>query len=366
MGSIEPLQKIEEEETTTVSTEPYEVFSEAVKKLNRGDKIGIFIQDNPDPDAIGSSFGLSWLIKKINSGVSTTIYYGGEVSHPQNRTFVNLLNIHMKRVDNKNDYEDHALKILVDVASAGKKNLQSVSIQPDIIIDHHEDNPEGDYILKDIRVIGATATIICDYILKLGLDLNSETEEDVCVATALLFAIENDTGNLVSENTRQLDIDCFLYLLKRVDINIVTNVRDYPIPRYFFELEKTANKNKQIVGSVLVTGLEYLKADRRDGLPYIADKFLRMEGIETVVAFGIIEDHLVASLRTTNKSISLNSICHSIFGESFSGAKTRSGGARVPLGIIAPKNAKENVRTMVWEALRTKLTVEIFDKISGQ
>jgi nanoRNase/pAp phosphatase (c-di-AMP/oligoRNAs hydrolase) len=355
-----------EEVVTPTERDPHVVLTDTLSAMKRGDKVAIFLQDNPDPDAIGSALGLSWLIKKINSGLITNIYYGGEVSHPQNRTLVNLLNIQMKRVDGQKDYEEYELKILVDVASAGKKNLQSVMVQPDIIIDHHEDNPEGDYILKDIRVIGATATIICDYIRASGFDLDSEVEEDTNVATALLFAIENDTCNLVSENTRQLDADCFLYLLNRVDINILTNVRDYPIPRYFFELEGIANKNKQIVGSVLVTGLEYLKKERRDSLPYIADKFLRMEGIETVVAFGIIEDHLVASLRTTNKSISLNNICHSIFGEAYSGAKTGSGGARVPLGIIAPNKATENVRNMVWEALRTKLTAEIFDKISGQ
>jgi len=364
MGNIEPIRK--QPEDVEESLEPHDIFAKAIKALNRNDKVAIFTQDNPDPDAIGSAFGISWLIKKLNATVSTCIFYGGEISHPQNRTFVNLLNIQMKKVDKQKDYNEHALKIFVDVASSGKKNLQSVYVEPDIIIDHHEDNPEGDFILKDIRVIGATATVICDYVRKLGYDLNPEVEEEANVATALLFAIENDTANLVSENTRNLDADCFLYLLNRVDINIITNVRDYPIPRYFFELEEIANKNKEVVGSVLVTGLQYLKADRRDSLPYVADKFLRMEGIETVVVFGIIEDHLVASLRTTNKSISLNSICHTIFGEPFSGAKSGSGGARVPLGIIAPKNADQSVRGMVWEALKTKLTAEIFDKISGR
>jgi len=363
MGNIEPLVKTRD---TSSKNEPHEILIDALEGLERGSKVAIFLQDNPDPDAIGSANGLSWFIRKINNSLTTSVFFGGEVSHPQNRTLVNLLNINMRRVDAGKDYDEFGLKIFVDVASAGQKNLQSVEITPDVIIDHHEDNPEGDFVLKDIRVIGATATIICDYIIKAGLTLNPDVEEDANVATSLLFAIENDTNNLVSENTRQLDADCFMYLLNRVDINILTNIRNYPIPRYFFELEEIANKNKNISGSVLVTGLEYLKAERRDSLPYIADKFLRMEGIETVVVFGIITDHLVASLRTTNKSISLNAICHKIFGESYSGAKMGAGGARVPLGIIAPTNADDGVRNMVWEALKTKLTGEIFDKISGQ
>ena len=295
MGNVEPLIKSED---VVANKEPHEIFKETIAGLKRPSKIAIFLQDNPDPDAMGSALGMSWLIKKINSSIKIVVYYGGEISHPQNRTLVNLLDVQMKRADPKKDYQEYDLKIFLDVASAGKKNLQTISIEPDIIIDHHEDNPDGDYILKDIRVIGATATIVCDYIIKSGYTLNPEVEDDAKAATALLFAIENDTNNLVSENTKQLDADCFLYLLNRVDINILTNVRNYPIPRYFFEMEEIANKNKDIAGSVLVTGLEYLKSDRRDSLPYIADKFRRMEGIETVVVVGIIDDYLVASLRT--------------------------------------------------------------------
>lgn len=348
------------------SKEPHAILIDHVEALDKNAKVAIFTQDNPDPDAIGSAVGMAYFIKKVNPSVKAQIYYGAELSHPQNRTMVNLLNISMKRINAQDKFDDYALRIFVDVASSGRKNLQSTKVKPDVIIDHHEDDPDGDYILKDIRLVGATCSLICDYILKAGFDLQPDSDEDVIVATSLFFGIENDTGNLVSENTRQLDIDCFLYLLKRADINVIINIRNYPIPRYFFELEEIANKNKQIEGSVIVTGLEFLKPERRDGLPYISDKFLRMEGIETVVTFAIIEDCLVASLRTTNKSISLNSLCHSIFGENYSGAKYGAGGAQVPLGLIAPKNATEDVRKLVWDALKTKLTSEILEKISGQ
>ena len=346
---------------------PEEIFKEAIVKLERGSKIAVFMQDNPDPDSIGSASGLAYLAKKINPGISVQVFHGGEVSHPQNRTMVNLLNIDLKKVGSSNcDFSSFDLKIFVDVASSGKKNLQTIEVEPDIIIDHHEDNPDGSFLLKDIRAVGSTATIISDYIFKLGYEFLEDSEEDVAAATALFFGIENDTGNLVSENTKQIDIDCFLRLLRYVDINVITNIRDYPIPRYFFELEEVANKNRQIDGSVLVTGLEFLKPERRDGIPYIADKFLRMEGIETVVAFAIIGNDLIASLRTTNKAINLNSVCHGIFGEQFSGAKQGAGGARVPLGIMAPPNNDPEVRSLVWEAVAGKLKADILNKIAGK
>jgi len=368
MNRANALKTVVNENGTTKKTTPTPetIFRDIITSLDRGSKIAIFMQDNPDPDAIGSACGISFLSKKINSGVSLQIFHGGEVSHPQNRTMVNLLNVELKKISGSSDFSDFALKIFVDVASSGKKNLQSIEITPDIIIDHHEDNPDGNFLLKDIRPVGSTATIISDYIFKLGYDFNEDSEEDVAAASSLFFGIENDTGNLVSENTKQIDIDCFLRLLRYVDINVITNIRDYPIPRYFFELEEVANKNRQIDGSVLVTGLEFLKPERRDGIPYIADKFLRMEGIETVVAFAIIGADLIASLRTTNKAINLNSVCHGIFGENFSGAKQGAGGARVPLGIMAPQNNDSDVKNLVWEAVARKLKADIFNKIAGK
>ncbi|PIE90039.1 MAG: hypothetical protein CR997_07900 [Acidobacteria bacterium] len=345
---------------------PEEIFSNIITRLDKGSKIAIIMQDNPDPDALGSACGISYLIKKISSGHSVQIIHGGDVSHPQNRTMVNLLNIDLKRVNGSYNFSEFNLIIFVDVASSGQKNLQTIEVKPNIIIDHHEDNPNGDFLLKDIRAVGATATIVADYIFKLGYEFSEESEDDVLAASALFYGIENDTGNLVSENTKQIDIDYFLRLLKYMDMNIITNVRDYPIPRYFFELEEVANKNRQIEGSVLVTGLEFLKPERRDGIPYIADKFLRMEGIETVIAFAIIGEDLIASLRTTNKAINLNAVCHGIFGETYSGAKQGAGGAKVPLGLMAPQNNDKEVQTLVWEAVSHKLKADILNKIAGK
>ena len=107
MGNIEPLRKNDGHE----EKKPHDLFADAVNGLSKGGKVAIFTQDNPDPDAIGSAHGLAWLIKKLNSSVSTTIFYGGEISHPQNRTLVNLLNISMKKVDSQKDYSDYKAAI---------------------------------------------------------------------------------------------------------------------------------------------------------------------------------------------------------------------------------------------------------------
>ena len=72
MSNIEVVVKPEEE---AVDLLPHQILIQTFKDLKRSDKVAIFTQDNPDPDAIGSAFGLSWFMKKVNPGVSTHIIY---------------------------------------------------------------------------------------------------------------------------------------------------------------------------------------------------------------------------------------------------------------------------------------------------
>ncbi len=55
-------------------------------------RVCIMTHDTPDPDALGAAFGMQWLLKK-KFDVSSSIFYGGEISHPQNKTMVNTLNL---------------------------------------------------------------------------------------------------------------------------------------------------------------------------------------------------------------------------------------------------------------------------------
>src|SRR3989304_2451277 len=59
----------------------------------RSKSIGLICHDNPDPDSIAPAFALQQYLKSVNKLVH--IYYGGLISHPQNRSFVNVLGIDM-------------------------------------------------------------------------------------------------------------------------------------------------------------------------------------------------------------------------------------------------------------------------------
>ena len=53
----------------------------------------IVTHDNPDPDAISSSLGVRRIIQTLKADVQCDILYGGEISHPQNKTLMNVLAI---------------------------------------------------------------------------------------------------------------------------------------------------------------------------------------------------------------------------------------------------------------------------------
>ena len=350
-------------------TTPASTFRDIVENLTTSTKVAILTQDNPDPDAMGAAVGISYLCRRLNSELQAVdIFYGGTISHPQNRTMVNVLGLQMRRMK-QFQKEDYQLVILVDVASTGCKNLKSTDVTPHIIIDHHRDDPDGDYLLKDIRPIGAASTIVTSYFREYGFDLETEEENGINnianMATGLLVGIKTDTSELTTANVTPLDFQCYEYLLKLTDRSKLYQIINYSIPHYLYPLKASAFETMEIQHSVAVAGLGIIPPSQRDAIPIIADELLRMEGVETVVSYAVIEGHIVASLRTTNDGIEMNSFCHQIFGEEFSGGKIGAGGASVPLGFLTPHDQSENARGQVWEAVRAVVNHRVFKVASS-
>jgi len=350
-------------------THPAQRFREILEGLDPQTKIAILTQDNPDPDAMGSAFGVSFLCRRLRPDLAhPDIFYGGAISHPQNRTMVNILSLPMRKMKQFRP-EEYQIVILVDVASTGKKNLQSTNVKPDIIIDHHRDDPEGDYLLKDIRPIGAASTIITSYIREYGLEEDSGEESHIesitSVATGLLIGIKTDTHELTSPNVTPLDFQCYEYLLKLTDRKKLYQIINYTIPKYLFSLKAEAYRTMELQNSVVVAGLGVISPTQRDAIPILADELLRMEGVETVVAYAIVDNRIVASLRTTNDGVEMNSFCHQIFGEEFSGGKLGCGGASVPLGFLTPDEQTQATREPIWDAVRAVVNHRVFKVASS-
>jgi len=93
--------------------------------------------DNPDPDSIASCLGISHILRFL--GVENKVVtYCGEVSHPQNRAMINVLQLQItKWEDLEPSGED--IYIFVD-CSFGQKNI---SIKALMIFSTETSGPRG-------------------------------------------------------------------------------------------------------------------------------------------------------------------------------------------------------------------------------
>jgi len=333
--------------------------------LDKSKKIAIFTHLTPDPDAIGSAIGLRWFLKK-NYGIQSDVFYGGEISHPQNKTMLNVLSISLGKLDEyktemagANPYN----KVILVDCTEKNSGIEKV----DAIIDHHRTKIKvEDYEYVNKEDVGSCCSIVWKIINDNDVEFDG-SDEDKIVATAMLMGIKTDTNDLLSENTAELDNVAYQNLARNADISKISAILNYPLPKYLFDLELEALRpdNGKQVHSAFLTFLGILSPAKRDSLPILADKLIRIEGTSTSIIFCIIDDHIEASVRSKDVSLDVDAFCKKLFGKEFAGGKYGAGGARIPMGFFGLINEPEEVQKAISEAVRVKIISKIEKEITG-
>ena len=312
-----------------------------LSKIENGEltHASIFTHDYPDPDAIGAALGIQWLLNK-HFGIPSTIYYGGEISHKQNQTLINILNVQMKT---KDEYKSPGFTIYVDC----KPGRESDNIKKcNICIDHHKGNDSDcEFIQNDS--VGSCCTIISEYIKHFDLKFDDDIDENV--ATALFFGIYSDTNELMSESVTDRDFIACQDLSPHIERSKLCKIVEYTIPEYVFESERIISQSgNYIAQNLFFAGFAgVISKMKRDVLPMLADKMVRRENIETSIVFALIDDHLESSVRSRNPSVEVSSLCHKLFGKVYSGGKYGAGGAKVPIGIFSSEDYRDEVAVLL-------------------
>lgn len=341
-------EKIEE----SIPSRPVETLEEILSGHDTEKKIAIFMHKVPDPDSMAAAWGFSWILQK-KYGYVSQIFYDGEVSHPQNRTFHNLLGVPLVDVSEYKE-EEFDLRIIVDATT---KNSQIKN--PTVIIDHHRVDHDSEVEFFYVEPVGAASTLIWEFAREMGI--TPEDEWDESVATALFFGIRVDTQELTTENTTDRDFKATQELVHHINRKKLSEIINYPLPKYYFELEQILGHegNSSIQGSVFVGTVGVISAARRDSLPMLADKIVRMDGIETVVMFAAIGENLEASIRSLNSAFDVNAFCHKVFGRDYSGGKLGMGGATVPMGLGSVTGVPEDLQEKIWQSIKEKVFYKV-------
>jgi nanoRNase/pAp phosphatase (c-di-AMP/oligoRNAs hydrolase) len=333
-----------------------DAFEQVFKGMRKNSCVAILVQKNPDPDCIGAAVGLSVLLRE-KFALKTSIFYHGKISHPQNKAMKNLLHIQMKEASEfiLESYE----KIVVvdtDLTNTGfaSDKLMSASVR----IDHHYMDRDQEAEYEDIRFVGSTCSIIWEYLKEYDVDLSVMPD----IATALLIGIKTDTIDFTSQTTAELDMIAYRSVLPHVSKESLARICNYTIPKVLFELECKAFTEKILQDGTLISYIGQIDENNRDVISIIADKMIRMDGVETVVIMAIIDSELVASVRSTDDRVEVSSLCAKVFGKEFSGAKDGSGGARIPLGlgtafdIVKDESVKQGLIKAIIDHYSAKIT----------
>ncbi|AAL82066.1 phosphoesterase [Pyrococcus furiosus DSM 3638] len=324
-----------------------------IEKLNEikenTDTLLIVMHDNPDPDCMASASALSLIAQTV--GLKTVIVYGGDITHHQNRAMVNILGMDFRKVS-RGSYEikRHSAIAIVDAQPNG-----NISILDDediakvqIIIDHHqilqnlrEKLPDNCFV--DIRPeANSTSSILVEYLKSLEIPIDEN------LATALFYGMYIDTKKF--SKLSKIDIKAIEFLSGHVDYDLLDKIEFPDISTETAEILARAILNRRIYKNVIISNVGFIA--NRDAIAEAADFLLRLEGITTVLVFGIVDDRIEISARTRDVRVNIGAIMKEAFGSLGSGGgHPQAGGARIPLGIFKLAKDKASLLRLVEEAI---------------
>jgi nanoRNase/pAp phosphatase (c-di-AMP/oligoRNAs hydrolase) len=321
--------------------------------LGNGEKLTIVCHNNPDPDCLASAFALGRIA--MAAGIDEHhILYSGDISHQQNRAFVNLLDIDLKPFEPAavQDRPEGSLLAFVDHAVPGANNRVPEETPVDIVIDHHPNEGIEAQFIDHREQVGATATILTEYVRELA------TEMDAALGTALLFAIRRETLGFLRGVTSD-EYDAAGWLHKHADNTLLRTLSTPSITGATVDTIAEAITNRTVRGSVLISGIG--RTSERDALPQAADYLATLEGVETAIVFGIVEDGVQLSARSTDSRIHIGDVLDSAFSDVGSaGGHREMAGGEVPLGIFADYTTDDDqLFAIVDQVMTARLVAEL-------
>jgi len=306
--------------------------------LCKGHKVYIQTHNFPDPDAIASAYGMQQLFK--HEGIEATICHEGQIDKLSARKMLDLCNIEM--IPNQElvgimKEDDYIL--LIDCQ---KNNGNTTDLVGDevAVVDHHPTFKEVEYKYKDIRIVGACASIVASYFKELEIEPDSNT------ATTLLYGIKMDTLQF-TRGLKTFDIDMFSYLFPFVDANMMASLERNNMEFDDLRAYGTAIENVSVFGKTGFTIIDYPCPDAMIGI--ISDFILSLVEIEVAVVAAEREDGIKYSVRSERADVDAGQLANVVLSQYGNGG----GHAAMAGGFITRENF-EKLGRHPHEAMREK------------
>ncbi len=278
--------------------------TELLSLLEGCDSLAVVCHDNPDPDCLASALALETIAE--DAGVDRVrIVYGGSISHQQNRALVTVLEIDAHHLSAVEIARFDALAF-VDHSTPGSNTEVPATVVPEIVIDHHPTDPiETQFV--DVRAgYGATATIFVEYLCELDLEITTR------LASALLFALHRERLDFVRSPTER-EYEAALKLFPRAELSVLDQLYGSAFTPATLDAIGRAITLRHRCGSSLAAGVG--RTVETDALPQAADYLLNLEGVDTVLVYGFINDRIRLSARSIDPEVDVGQILTEAYDE---------------------------------------------------
>jgi len=317
------------------------------------ENLAVVTHDNPDPDAIASAVALSRLAARV--GCEAEVCYYGDITHQENRAFVNLLGFELRNLGPDSDLGAFDGFALVDHSRPGVNDQLPEDLPIDIVIDHHPPRTPVEAKFVDLRSdVGATSTLLVDYLDHLGVTFSEE------LATGLLFGIRVDTAEFTRE-TAHADFEAAATLLPHAELGTLERIESPSVSPATFDTIADAIINRERDGQVVTSGVGHLSD--RDALAQAADRLLALEGVMTTVVYGVREGTIYISARSRGTEMDLGEILRDAFDQIGSaGGHADMAGAQITLGVL---ESVDDMEESLLEVVGSVVTDRFFDALQA-
>jgi len=367
----EPKTPVAKEDEQSDDDEPLHGMSRKLRdflaaKIESGGKAkrraAIFTHKVPDPDAIGAQVGMRYLLSTYY-GMECDCFVDGEISHPQNKATVQLLDPHLIPVD---DYKEgkYLLKVLVD-AIPSNAGIGRNEVKFDVVVDHHKDLPATNFDgLCLHKHSGSACGLVYDLMQGHGIhNLDVENEEHQKIATAIMVGVITDTNHCTSVDTTKLDFEAQQAMFLCCDHTALRKIVFFKRSMNWIKLLGTAIHEVQIHDGVAVVGLGVLDGEQKDVIADVASSMMTWYGVSVAVVFALFDgERIQGSVRTLDDTVEVHAKCMMLGGPAgIGGGKSCSGGYTKPLGSFYLKaDENDELKDRFWDITKQREIDEIF------
>ena len=281
-------------------------------------QVFIHTHDFPDPDAFASAFGLQSLLKHY--GINSTICYGGVIERSSLYKMLNEFSIKAEQRRKNDTRFTTSINILVD-SQLNNSNLSFNPGEDVYCIDHHPVFIKANYVWKDIRAVGACASIIISYFKEANIPMSRD------VASALCYGLKMDTNDF-NRGCTSFDIEMFNEVFKCCDYDTVTYINQNQLVLDDFKAFSVAIKNIKTHGHF---GFSYIPFKCPSTLvAIISDFLLSTEEVKVTIVYSMLDDVVKCSVRSEDTAIHAGKLIH----EALTGIGNGGGHPTMAGGII--------------------------------